>query len=200
VSRKRDRGGEDGPLVLAAVGLQDAFDEIERLTARSVDVDVSTWAEIVRAAALLEKATAAHHRFASHLTDLSASVSALRDRHHAAIEVLAAQAARVDAQRQRHDALEARFAAIAAAALQVDELTKGIAAVDPSDPTAHAAAVSVGFAAVREGLGRAIDEARSVEVAAQDAGLADLGRRAISIRQQLESLLDKLAGVGGHET
>ena len=190
---------EQTALVEAAKGLQDAFDEIERLTARSTAVEVSTWGEIVRAAELLQKATAAHGRFAKHLTDLSNSVSELRDRHNTAIEILAQQAARVDAQRVKHDALEQRFKAIAAAALQVDELTKAIPSVDNGDATAHAAAVSAGFAAVREGLGRAIDEARSVETEAKEAGLADLGKRAIGIRQQLESLIDKLAGVGARD-
>ena len=198
MSRKRD-AKDEAPLVEAALGLQEAFEEIERLTARSAEVEVSTWGEIVRAAELLNKATAAHHRFAQHLTALSESVSILRDRHNAAIEILAQQAARVDAQRQRHDALEERFKAIAAAALQVDELTKAIPAVDGSDPTASAAAVSAGFPAVREGLGRAIDEARSVESEAKEAGLADLGKRAVAIRQQLESLVNKIAGVVGRD-
>jgi hypothetical protein len=199
MSRKRDRRDDEAPLVEAALGLQEAFEEIERLTARSAEVEVSTWGEIVRAAELLNKATAAHHRFAQHLTALSESVAVLRDRHNAAIEILAQQAARVDAQRPRHDALEERFKAIAAAALQVDELTKAIPVVDGSDPTASAAAVSAGFAAVREGLGRAIDEARSVETEAKEAGLADLGKRAVAIRQQLESLVNKIAGVVGRD-
>lgn len=199
MSRKPGKRSEESPLVEAAVGLQEAFEEIERLTNRSQTAELASWADIVRAAAVLEKATAAHQRFAQHLTALSEAVSLLRDGHHAAIETLSAQASRLDAQRQTHERLEQRFQVIAAAAQQVDEITRSLPAMDGSDAGASAAAVSAGFAAVREGLGRAVDEARAVEGEARDAGLSDLGKRATAIRQQLESLVTKIAGVGARD-
>jgi hypothetical protein len=194
MSRKREKADES-PLVEAAIGLQDAFEEIERLTGRSATAELSSWADIVRAASILEKATAAHHRFAQHLTALSEAVSVLRDKHHAAIEVLSNQASRIDELRQKHDQLEQRFKAIADAAVQVDEISRSIPAMDGSDPNASPAAVSAGFAVVREGLARLVEEARAVEEEASEAGLTDLGKRAVAIRQQLESLVAKLAGI-----
>jgi ABC-type transporter Mla subunit MlaD len=179
------------PLVAAAQDLLGGVEDLERLSARIAETNLPTWKAIARAGEQMGEAVQAHQRFATALGSLSDLVSGLRERHNRAADVLAAEAARLEERRVAYQAFEGRFAVLAQAARQTDELLRAIPHSD--DPATHVAAVAAGIAGVREHLGRAAEEARALAADAQAAGFTDLRQQADEVRAQLEAMIRKSA-------
>lgn len=174
--------------------LQDAVDELERLSSKVAELNLPTWKAIARAGTMLGDSVAAHHRFASALEQLSEQVGELRDRHNQAADVIAQQAERVDARRLLHQGFEERFAVLAAAAQETNELVTSLpAAGEGEDPAAHVAAVATQLGAIGERLSRAAEEAQVLADDAAEAGFTELRQQADQVRSQLISMMRHVA-------
>lgn len=189
---KKKNGAPEAPVVAAALALQEAVEEIERLTVRGGKLELSTRNEILRAGELLQKAAEAHRAFLGHLGELTQAVGGLRDRQNASAAQLSEQAQRLDDRRKEHEAMELRFAELGEAAREVGETMK--AHGEPGD--ASAAAVKAGLIAAKERLAAAVESARVLSQDAKAASFPELDAQAHAIRQQLSALLRKIDELG----
>jgi len=175
-----------------AEALVEVLRELERIAGRVGEVELAGWKDISRAGELLGKATDAHGRFVQHLGVLTRTVETLRDRHNRAADALARAAERVDGSRRAWETLQARFADLGQAALDIDGELR--AASGRSEEELRAT-----LAAVRARLATTVGTATEVATEARAAGLTDLERRGDAVRQQLEAMLDTVTRATGSD-
>lgn len=193
MSRKPTRSGLPA-LAHAALELIESVESLERLSGRAAETELSDWKSIAKTNELLEKSVAAHQEFVTALSTVSDGVTALRDRHNTCADRLAEVAARLQQRRDDYAAFEQRFHAIAGAAREINSLLEAIPQrAEGVDAQAHLSAVSAAFAAVRERLSRAAEEARVLGGDAKAAGFVDLTQQAEGLGQQLEAISSRLA-------
>jgi ABC-type transporter Mla subunit MlaD len=184
MSRKPPRPG-DHPLAAAA---------LERISGRVAEFDLSDWKTIARSGELLSTAIEAHQRFVGALTSLSEGVAGMRDRHNVCAEQLAQETARLQKRREDYAAFEERFQVLVGSVRETDALLKAIPPRDEeTDATAHLAAVSAAFGAVRDKLSAAAAAAAVLGAEAREASFQDLTQQAEGLRQQLEAMSSKVA-------
>jgi chromosome segregation ATPase len=186
----KHRRPADPTIATTATSLQEAVVDLERLTAKLVELNLPTSRALGRAGEMLTDAVQLHQRFVTALEQLTAEVAALRDRHNTCAAQLDQQARRIEARRLTQHALEQRFGALAEAARETDELLKAIPQ-GTEGPVLEA--VSAGFDAVLDRLQRAIAEADSIATEAQEAGVVDLQQQADGVKQQLEKMMRLVA-------
>jgi ABC-type transporter Mla subunit MlaD len=193
MSRKPPRPG-DHPLAAAALELVESVESLERISGRVAELDLPDWKAIARAGELLSTAIEAHQRFVTALASLSEGVAGMRDRHNVCAERLAQETARLQKRREDYASFEQRFQILVGSVRETDALLKAIPPREQdTDPTAHLAAVSAAFGAVREKLSAAAAAAAVLGAEARAAAFQDLGQQAEGLRQQLEAMSSKVA-------
>jgi len=178
----RSRHREDPEIVRAAGQLQEALDELEKLTRRVVKQDLGTDAELTRAAELLVMSEQAHRAFLAHLASLAQAVETLRQRQNESARLCGERAELLDARRKRHDALAERFVAIGEGARDVTVLVQETGQVGALEEAEQRLA---GLVEQATGL---FDEAREAE-------LPELEKQAHAVRQQLAAMQRKIGGL-----
>ncbi len=177
----------DAKVVEAARDLAAALEVIETATSRSSKVELTSQRDLARAAELLAEAEAGHRDFLAHLGALATAVDDMRQRQNASAAALSTHEERLVGRRAAYEALERRFGLLAETASSVGAALAS--AHERGDGEAKEA-----MRKVRDRMGAAIDEARVLSVDAKEERFAELERQAHAIRQQLASLLDKIAG------
>jgi ABC-type transporter Mla subunit MlaD len=193
MSRKPLRPG-DSPLAAAALELVESVESLERISTHVAESDLHDWKAIARTGELLSTAIEAHQRFVTALTALSEGVTGMRDRHNTCADRLARETARLEKRRQDYASFEERFQVLVVSVRETDALLKAIPPRgEDTDPTAHLAAVSAAFGAVRERLLAAAQTAAALGVETREAEFQDLTQQAEGLRQQLEAMSSKVA-------
>jgi hypothetical protein len=196
VKQKKSGEHDQSPVMRAATELQGAIDRMERLTTRSVDLPLATRHQLLRAGELLQNAVESHQQFLDQLAALGRAVEDLRARQNASAEVLAQCAARVEERRKQCAALDDRFAAIGQAAREISaQMSQSSGNGGQVASTEEAQRFKETMRVARERLALTVEEAAALTTDAREAGLAEIERQAHAMRQQLQSLLQKLDSV-----
>lgn len=177
---------EDPEIVRAAGQLQEALDEIEKLTRRVVKQELGTDAELTRAAELLVKSEQAHRAFLAHLASLAQAVESLRQRQNESARLCGERAELLDARRKRHDALAERFAAIGEGARDVNALVQ-----ETASPSGQVG----GLEEAEQRLAGLVEQASGLFDEAREAELPELEKQAHAVRQQLAAMQRKIGGL-----
>ena len=178
----RSRHREDPEIVRAAGQLQEALDELEKLTRRVVKQDLGTDAELTRAAELLVMSEQAHRAFLAHLASLAQAVETLRQRQNESARLCGERAELLDARRKRHDALAERFVAIGEGA-------------DLSGLLHEHGDVARALEEAEQRLAGLVEQATGLFDEAREAELPELEKQAHAVRQQLAAMQRKIGGL-----
>ena len=177
-----------------ASDLEAEIAELESLTGRISRVELNSQKNIVRAAELLKEASDSHERFITYLRTLIESVEQLRQRQNASAAALSEFSTELDGRRQLYEALQQRFGKLGDEARQVSELVR-----DTVRPNGHTQSereqMLERLRVANQLLVAAVESARALATDADEANMADLQRDADALRQQLESLSQKLQKV-----
>jgi len=189
----QNEGASDEPASIAKIAgdIENDVTSFENLTSKVDRLELSSHKDIVRAAELLEEATASHKAFLGHLTQLIQAVDAARGRQNVSAETLSTCAARVDERRKAYEELQIRFASLGTDAHAINQLILDGASSERKTPEEQRKSAAQ-LEAAHERLSIAVETARSLVADAKAAALVDLERQADALRQQLQSLAHKL--------
>jgi chromosome segregation ATPase len=191
VKKKKRQASE---LADVASDLEAEIAELESLTGRISRVELNSQKNIVRAAELLKEASDSHERFITYLRTLIESVEQLRHRQNASAATLSEFSTALDGRRQLYEALQQRFGKLGEEARQVSELVRDTVRPNGHTPSEREQMLER-LRVANQLLVAAVESARSLATDADEANMTDLQRDADALRQQLESLSQKLQKV-----
>jgi hypothetical protein len=186
-------GGAHSELVRAALALDGALTEFERLAAAAERYDVRSERGLQRAAAAAADAQRTQATLVELMQRLSGTLTSAWQRNQGSASRLATRADEIERRMSEVRALLARFGGLGQQAAQITVTVQDLGNRMASAGEDKRAALLAELSTIEEQMGKLVDEGRQLVGAAKSAGLNDLARQTESLRQQVGTARNRLA-------
>ncbi len=179
------------PLVAAAAALDDELRAYDDLAEEARRAPLNTEKGLERGLRAVRESTARNDSIQEKLRALVAQIEEARLRQVQSLETLLEAARAVQARSEQHEVLTQRFAALGAAASQVNALASEVSAKRAEGGSDTE--VLEGIGRMQKHMADVLAEAEAVSALATEQGWSDLSRQADAVRQQVLAVKNKLA-------
>lgn len=178
----------DSPLKAAVQALDDELERFEALADSARRTPLTSERNLEKAAAAINQAAESQERVHGHIQALIDAISAARVKHDQTAEELVKTRDEVQARGERFQTQLARFAALGREAVDISVFVRQLGELK-AKPNGEVVAK---LAEVQERMTRVVDGAAALGKEAEGEHMEDLGRQCDSLKQQVQSALNKV--------
>ena len=183
------KNGADTPLQTAVQRLDEELARFEQLAQSARKIQLTSERNLDKAARAVNDAAESQRRVNEHIQGLIAAISEARTRHDAVATELLTTRDEVEARAVRFQAQLARFGAIGKEAADISAQVRELGAVK-DQPNAQIVAL---LTAVKERMTSVVANAVALAAEADAESMEDLARQCDSLKQQVQSALNKVS-------
>ena len=178
----------DSPLKAAVQALDDELERFEALADSARRTPLTSERNLEKAAAAINQAAESQQRVHGHIQALIDAISAARVKHDQTAEELVKTRDEVQARGERFQTQLARFAALGKEAADISGFVRQLGELK-AKPNGEVVAK---LAEVQERMTKVVDGATALGKEAEGEHMEDLGRQCDSLKQQVQSALNKV--------
>ena len=178
----------DSPLKAAVQALDDELERFEALADSARRTPLTSERNLEKAAAAINQAAESQQRVHGHIQALIDAISAARVKHDKTAEELVKTRDEVQARGERFQTQLARFAALGKEAADISGFVRQLGELK-AKPNGEVVAK---LAEVQERMSKVVDGATALGKEAEREHMEDLGRQCDSLKQQVQSALNKV--------
>jgi chromosome segregation ATPase len=186
VNRKPDGAGT--PLQAAVQRLDEELARFDQLAQSARKIQLTSERNLEKAARAINDAAESQRRVTEHIQLLIEAISTARTRHDEVAAALLTTRDDVQARAERFQAQLARFAALGKEAADISGQVRELGAVKDQPNAAIVALLT----SVKERMGGVVSGAAALAVEADAEAMEDLARQCDSLKQQVQSALNKV--------
>ena len=176
------------PLMAAVQALDAELQRFEALADSARRMPLTSERNLEKAATAINQAAESQQRVHGHIQALIDAISTARKQHDETAEALVQTRDEVQARGERFQAQLARFAALGQEAAEISAFVRQLGELK-AKPNGEVVAK---LAEVRERMAKVVDGAGALGKEAEHENMEDLGRQCDSLKQQVQSALNKV--------
>jgi chromosome segregation ATPase len=178
----------ESPLRAAVEALDDELTRFEHLADSAQRVPLTSERNLEKAATAINQAAESQQRVHGHIQTLIEAITAARQKHDATAEGLVKTRDEVQARGERYQAQLGRFAALGKEAAEISQFVKQLGDLKGRP---HGEVVAE-LSGVQERMTKVVDGATALGAEAEAEQMEDLARQCDSLKQQVQSALNKV--------
>lgn len=176
------------PLQAAVAALDEELERFEQLALAAERTPLTSERNLEKAATAINQAAESQKRVHGHIQALIEAIAQAQKKHDATAETLVKTRDEVQARGERYQAQLGRFAALGKEAA---DISAHVRALGEKKGRANAEVVAE-LGEVQARMSRVVDGAAALGEEAEAEGMEDLGRQCDSLKQQVQSALNKV--------
>lgn len=176
------------PLQAAVTALDEELARFEQLAQAAQRTPLTSERNLEKAATAINQAAESQKRVHGHIQALIDAITEARQRHDVTAEALVKTRDEVQARGERYQAQLGRFATLGKEAADISSHVRQLGALK-GRPNGEVVAE---LAAVQERMAKVVDGATALGKEAEAENMDDLGRQCDSLKQQVQSALNKV--------
>jgi chromosome segregation ATPase len=179
----------ESPLQRAVQALDEELERFEQLAQSAQRTPLTSERNLEKAAQAINQAAESQQRVHGHIQALIEAISEARQKHDATAETLVKTRDEVQARGERYQAQLGRFAQLGKEAADISNFVRQLGQLK-GRPNGEVVAQ---LGDVQERMTKVVDGATALEKEASDESMEDLARQCDSLRQQVQSALNKVS-------
>jgi chromosome segregation ATPase len=177
------------PLERAVAALDEELNRFEQLANSAQRTPLTSERNLEKAAQAINQAAESQQRVHGHIQALIEAISQARQQHDATAETLVKTRDEVQARGERFQQQLGRFAALGKEAAEISSFVRELGELK-GKPNGEVVAQ---LTSVQERMSKVVDGAMALEKEAEQEKMEDLARNCDSLRQQVQSALNKVS-------